>query len=72
MKVKAKKINCHCNYLTEDRVYDAFEAKGMKFGKGGFVIIDDFGDRGASNFKNSAHICGDWTIITEPTKVRRL
>lgn len=66
MKVKAKKINNpHCDYLTEGRVYHVCWTR-----MGDMFIRDDDFRRIRTFFKNCKHINGDWTIITEPARVR--
>lgn len=64
MKVVAKKIRGDCDYVTEDKVYEAFGVH-----KYGFEIIDDEGDTIGARFRSSCHINGDWTIIGNPAVV---
>lgn len=77
MKVKAKKINNpNCDWLTEGKGYEVFDVKPCvslvsRRDLGGFFsLVDDQGDVITATFKNCLDIEGDWTIITEPAKVR--
>ena len=66
MKVKAKKINNpDRTWLTEGKIY-----KVIKSSHGVFWIVNDVGLMTTCKFRGCKHIKGDWTIITEPAKVR--
>lgn len=73
MKVKAKKINNpNCDYLTEDKVYDAIQCEVFS---GMFILLNTdansvFPERLRCKFKDCRHIKGNWTIITDKAKVR--
>lgn len=69
MKFKAKKMNNpNCDYLTEGKVYEARPALGINNDR--FVMFDDTMQEIVCLFKGCKRIGGDWTIITEPAKVR--
>ena len=59
MKVVAKKINCSCDYLTENALYEVIRVIG-----GMFIINTDNDDvEACCLFRSCPHISGDWTII---------